>query len=205
MHTAGLGRVRSHLAARALRALDAQRSCPRLTQSAHSGRRPAPHPLAALMDESEHDVLAYMSFPCLHRAKLHSADEIDKTFALWSAILPVCDRPRGEAWRVGWKRHRAAYPVPAGLRRLHTLVPFREVAFATRQRSARSFSPHARRFWFPGGATPSRCRRRSARAGSLPLRQPGRQLHGAALVGDQAWTGPSIERFGLNLNCEGFP
>lgn len=36
--------------------------------------------LAALMDEAEHDVLAYMSFPTQHRAKLHSTDEIDKRF-----------------------------------------------------------------------------------------------------------------------------
>ena len=28
--------------------------------------------LAALMDESEHDVLAYMTFPAQHRTKLHS-------------------------------------------------------------------------------------------------------------------------------------
>ena len=30
--------------------------------------------LAALMDDSEHDVLAYMAFPAQHRTKLHSTD-----------------------------------------------------------------------------------------------------------------------------------
>jgi hypothetical protein len=32
------------------------------------------------MDDSEHDVLAYMTFPAQHRTKLHSTDEIDKDF-----------------------------------------------------------------------------------------------------------------------------
>ena len=34
--------------------------------------------LAALMDESEADVLAYMSFPCQHRTKLHSTNPIER-------------------------------------------------------------------------------------------------------------------------------
>lgn len=34
--------------------------------------------LAALMDESEHDVLAYMSFPRQHRTKLHSTNPIER-------------------------------------------------------------------------------------------------------------------------------
>jgi transposase-like protein len=33
--------------------------------------RPKAHKLAGLMDETETDVLAYMSFPPAHRAKLH--------------------------------------------------------------------------------------------------------------------------------------
>src|SRR5918993_301474 len=37
--------------------------------------------LGTLMDEAETDVLAYLSFPAQHRAKLHSTDEIDKTFS----------------------------------------------------------------------------------------------------------------------------
>ena len=34
--------------------------------------------LAALMDESEHDVLAYMTFPGQHRAKLHSTNPLER-------------------------------------------------------------------------------------------------------------------------------
>ena len=34
--------------------------------------------LAALMDDSEHDVLAYMSFPAQHRAKLHSVNPLER-------------------------------------------------------------------------------------------------------------------------------
>ena len=46
-------------------------------------RRPGPAAvpkLAALMDDAEDDVLAYMGFPAQHRAKLRSTDEIDKLF-----------------------------------------------------------------------------------------------------------------------------
>jgi hypothetical protein len=42
--------------------------------------RPRVPKLAALMDEAETDVLAYMGFPPPHRTKLHSTDEIDKPF-----------------------------------------------------------------------------------------------------------------------------
>ena len=41
--------------------------------------RPKMPKLAALMDEAETDVLAYMAFPKDHRTKLHSTDEMDKT------------------------------------------------------------------------------------------------------------------------------
>lgn len=34
--------------------------------------------LASLMDESEHDVLAYMSFPAQHRVKLHSTNPLER-------------------------------------------------------------------------------------------------------------------------------
>jgi len=43
--------------------------------------RPKVPKLANLMDEAENDVLAYMTFPKQHWAKLHSTDEIDKRFA----------------------------------------------------------------------------------------------------------------------------
>ncbi len=34
--------------------------------------------LSALMDESEHDVLAYTGFPAQHRAKLHSTNPLER-------------------------------------------------------------------------------------------------------------------------------
>lgn len=43
--------------------------------------RPKLPKLAAFLDEAETDVLAYMSFPPQHRAKLHSTDEMDKMIA----------------------------------------------------------------------------------------------------------------------------
>src|SRR4051794_41937673 len=47
--------------------------------------RPRWPKLSALMDGSEHDVLAYMAFPAQHRVKLHSTDVPDK--GLFSALL----------------------------------------------------------------------------------------------------------------------
>ncbi len=40
--------------------------------------RPKLPKLAALMDEAEHDVLAYMTFPAPHRTKLHSTNPIER-------------------------------------------------------------------------------------------------------------------------------
>ena len=40
--------------------------------------RPRVKNLAALMDEAEADVLAYMSFPAAHRPKLHSTNPIER-------------------------------------------------------------------------------------------------------------------------------
>ena len=37
--------------------------------------------LAVLMDEAEHDVLAYMTFPKEHRQKLHSTNPIERLHA----------------------------------------------------------------------------------------------------------------------------
>ncbi len=37
--------------------------------------------LAAIMDEAEHDVLAYMTFPKEHRSKLHSTNPIERLHA----------------------------------------------------------------------------------------------------------------------------
>jgi hypothetical protein len=53
------------------------------------------------MDDAEEDVLAYMTFPAQHRAKLHSTDDIDKTF------VPGRANPcsvRSTSWRSA--RHR---------------------------------------------------------------------------------------------------
>jgi transposase-like protein len=40
--------------------------------------RPKVPKLAALMDEAETDVLAYMTFPAQHRAKLHSTNPLER-------------------------------------------------------------------------------------------------------------------------------
>jgi putative transposase len=42
------------------------------------GFRPRWPKLAALMDEAEHDVLAYMGFPVQHRTKLHSVNPLER-------------------------------------------------------------------------------------------------------------------------------
>lgn len=43
--------------------------------------------LATLMDEAEEDVLAYMTFPKEHRAKLHSTNPMEAITRLIGAIL----------------------------------------------------------------------------------------------------------------------
>jgi hypothetical protein len=73
--------------------------------------------LAALMDGSEPDVLAYMSSPATHRAKLHSTDEIDKRILRQRAVFGARERPRGEERRVGCKRRQASNSFLAELRR----------------------------------------------------------------------------------------
>src|SRR3954471_21363589 len=56
--------------------------------------RPRWPKLGSLMDESEHEVLAYMGFPAQHRAKLHSTDVIDKRFvALGGSAEGAPQRP----------------------------------------------------------------------------------------------------------------
>ena len=40
--------------------------------------RPRWPKLAALMDEAEHDVLAYIAFPAQHRTKLHSTNPLER-------------------------------------------------------------------------------------------------------------------------------
>jgi hypothetical protein len=79
--------------------------------------RPRWPKLAALMDDSEHDVLAYMAFSAQHRTKLHSTDEIDKPFRRdllsWSG---TGDRAV-KSWGRGCKPNRAAFSVVPHLRR----------------------------------------------------------------------------------------
>jgi transposase-like protein len=58
--------------------------------------RPNTPRLAALMDEAEADVLAYMTFPAAHRTKLHSTDEMDKRKTSRCAILRLA---RTTPWR----------------------------------------------------------------------------------------------------------
>ena len=50
--------------------------------------RPRVPKLAALMDDAEADVLAYMGFPVQHRAKLHSTDALDKPRIPVERLLP---------------------------------------------------------------------------------------------------------------------
>ncbi len=50
--------------------------------------RPKVHKLAALMDEAEADVLAYMSFPAPHRAKLHSTNPLESGSTARSSGAP---------------------------------------------------------------------------------------------------------------------
>jgi transposase-like protein len=70
--------------------------------------RPKLPKLATLLDEAEEDVLAYMSFPKEHRAKIHSTDEIDKRFLLDGGMLVRHGRPRGEERGGGCEPRRAA-------------------------------------------------------------------------------------------------
>ena len=56
---------------------DAASACTQWRQVADQVRAKLPKP-AALMDEAEEDVLAYMTFPREHRAKLHSTNPIER-------------------------------------------------------------------------------------------------------------------------------
>jgi hypothetical protein len=70
--------------------------------------RPKVPKLATLLDEAETDVLAYMSFPLAHRAKLHSTDEIDKASSSVTWLFSF------------WRNHQLvsnpARPIGAGAR-----------------------------------------------------------------------------------------
>ncbi len=70
-------RVVSAFVATAFAQEDAEAASAQWRQVADQLRPKAPK-LAALMDEAEHDVLAYMSFPAAHRAKLHSTNPLER-------------------------------------------------------------------------------------------------------------------------------
>ena len=70
-------RVVSAFVATAFAQEDADSARAQWRQVADQLRPKAPR-LAALMDEAEHDVLAYMSFPAAHRTKLHSTNPLER-------------------------------------------------------------------------------------------------------------------------------
>jgi len=72
--------------------------------------------LAALMDDAEADVLAYMGFPAQHRAKLHSTDEIDKPFRRELLFLSGTGDRAAKSRDRGCEPDRAAFSVVPHLR-----------------------------------------------------------------------------------------
>ena len=62
--------------------------------------RPKVPNLAALMDEAEHDVLAYMSFPAAHRAKLHSTNPLERLHAEIKRRTNVVLLEQNDEWAV---------------------------------------------------------------------------------------------------------
>lgn len=115
--------------------------------------RPKVPKLAALMDSAEDDVLAYMDFPAAHRAKLHSTDEIDKTFACSMAYPSAA---RVTAWqRAGPEDASPAAPPPiVAPRWRHPCAPCRVRAVASARRTARRPVRPVGRPLSPGHAIP---------------------------------------------------
>ena len=70
-------RVVSAFVATAFAQDDAEAASTQWRQVTDHLRAKAPK-LAAIMDEAEHDVLAYMTFPAAHRAKLHSTNPLER-------------------------------------------------------------------------------------------------------------------------------
>ena len=79
--------------------------------------RPKVPKLASLMDNAEQDVLAYMTFPKQHWAKLHSTDEIDKRFAQKYGSFPCADDLVVKCGASAESTVRPPYSSLAGLRR----------------------------------------------------------------------------------------
>ena len=90
--------------------------------------RPRVPKLAALMDEAETDVLAYMGFPAQHRTKLHSTDEIDKPFRRdllsWSGTGECAAMSRARGCKLG----QVAFSVVPLLRHRCAASPCRAAA-----------------------------------------------------------------------------
>jgi transposase-like protein len=55
----------------------------------------APPQARPLIDDSEHDVLAYLAFPAQHRTKLHSTNPLER---LNKEVKRRADVPRGREW-----------------------------------------------------------------------------------------------------------
>ena len=83
--------------------------------------RPKLAKLAALMDEAEPDVLAYMGFPAAHRAKLHSTNPIERLngeIKRGAEVVGIFPNEAAIVWLVGailleqndeWAVQRARY------------------------------------------------------------------------------------------------
>lgn len=85
--------------------------------------RPKVPKLAAIMDEAEHDVLAYMSFPKQHWTKLHSTDKIDKSFVPLVISFPCVDDLVAQTGASAESAGGLPYSILAGLRRPRTRFP----------------------------------------------------------------------------------
>lgn len=112
--------------------------------------RPSVPKLAALMDSSEDDVLAYMHFPASHRIKLHSTDEIEKTS---NARMCYFSSARATPWR------RAKHRMQVSPGRLFTALPVWSVrapslaASPIARQIARRLARHGGRHSSPGRAS----------------------------------------------------
>ena len=151
--------------------------------------RPKVPKLAAIMDDAETDVLAYMTFPREHRAKLHSTDKIDKRFR--------SDYPSG-ARVTSWRSavHRLQAPSGSLLKPCRVEVPARLVLGWARVPGfdevlvARLGLPGDLHLLVPqflyiigvGGTS----------AVSLRLRPAGLQFHASNLMGDETGTSPQV-------------
>lgn len=62
--------------------------------------RPKVPKLETIMDEAEHDMLAYMSFPKEHRAKLHSTNPIERLNGEIKRRTDVVQRCRAQLGKI---------------------------------------------------------------------------------------------------------